>query len=109
VCQPGVSDVASPLFCGLHPYDNLPLTDRVQQVYTCGFSGGALRTDINNEYAIYSTVPDEQTLNVVELVIDGRRNRWGFINNFMTKVMRQLDLVNLARVSDHAFLPNLVD
>jgi len=85
ICKPTIGDVASPLYCGLHPYDNFPVEQHVQRTYTCGYSGGALRTVNDNDYAIYTTVPDQNTLNLVELVVDGPGNRWGFVNNFMPK------------------------
>jgi beta-lactamase superfamily II metal-dependent hydrolase len=85
LCQPEVTDTASPLYCGPHPIDNLPIEQRVQRVYTCGLSSG-LRGVTDNAYAMYSTVPDETTMNVVELVSDG--TRWGFINNLLPKIRR---------------------
>ena len=88
LCKPSVVDSSSPYYCGPHPYD-LPAKDRVQQPYSCGFSGAIRRTDVDNEYATFSTIPDESIINVVELVVDGSRNRWGFVNNFMPKIIRK--------------------
>ncbi len=81
-----MTDTASSYYCGVHPY-SLPVTSRVQRTFTCGFTGGDKRTINNNQDAIYSTVPDANTLNVVELAIQSN-GRWGFINNYSPKIVR---------------------
>lgn len=84
LCKPEVTDTANAFYCGTaHPFDNTPVEDKVQRTYTCGFSNGTLRTVYDNEWAMYSTVPDNSTLNVVELLTDG--TLWGFINNYSTR------------------------
>jgi len=59
------------------------------QVYTCGInteSGGGLQTVTNNEYAIYTTTPDQLTLNIIKFSSDGVK--WGFTNNELPKIFR---------------------
>ena len=85
LCQPAAPP-SSPDYCGPHPVAGTLPADRVQSLFTCGESTPDLRTVTNNPYAIYSTVPDANTLNVIKLSIDG--TNWGFTNSFQPKIVR---------------------
>ncbi|ESO08684.1 hypothetical protein HELRODRAFT_184033 [Helobdella robusta] len=94
VCKPQ-SKLGDKFYCGAHPLDKPENRDvrisrgfvgtdyKLQKNYVCGEQNGTLRNVTNNEYAIYSTVPDEMTLNIVEYITDGLD--WGFVNNFVPR------------------------
>ena len=85
ICKPGVTDTASPYYCGEHVYPSVPAAQRVQVTYTCGFSTSATierETRYNNDWAFYTTIPDETTINIIKLSTDG--TRWGFTTDIFT-------------------------
>jgi len=84
LCKPLETNPASEFYCGEYPIDNVVPDDKVQRFYTCGEnSTNSQRLVTNNEYAIYTTIPDSNTLNVLEFTSDGVK--WGFTNNFLPK------------------------
>jgi len=80
LCQPTVTNPASAFYCAEHPYTNLQNNEKLQQRYTCGLNTDAFRTVTNNNLAIYTTVPDSTTLNLLEFTTDGIK--WGFRNHY---------------------------
>jgi len=84
LCKPLETNPASPFYCGVHPDATATPDEKQQRVYTCGLNStevnGGFREIDNNEFAIYSTTPDANRLNVIKFSSDGVR--WGFTNNF---------------------------
>jgi hypothetical protein len=80
LCKPLETNPASPDFCSVHPRGGVVPGDRLQSTYTCVDFGatGEFITVTNNEFAIYTTVPDASTSNVI--VIDSDGVNWGFVN-----------------------------
>jgi hypothetical protein len=79
LCKPLETDPASEHFCSVHPRGSVVPSDRLQSIYTCvDHATGEHVTVTNNEFAIYTTVPDASTTNVIEIVSDGVN--WGFVN-----------------------------
>ena len=77
LCKPGVTDTSSQYYCGAHIYPSVPTSQRVQTTYTCGGSTEADRQQRNNnDWAFYTTVPDQQNINIIKLSTNG--NSWGF-------------------------------
>lgn len=83
LCKPG-DDESGEFYCGEHTDPSSPISDRVQSTYTCGESGTEPRLVTDNDYAIYTTTPTEDTINLVMLSTDGVR--WGFKNNIQRRL-----------------------
>ena len=56
------------------------------QTYTCGEASSGQRAVTNNNLAIFTTVPTQTQMNVVEFRTDG--TKWGFVNNFVPRVLK---------------------
>ena len=58
----------------------------MQPIYSCGLSSDdtecpdQMCVRVDNDWAIYTTVPDPSTINLVQLAIDAEGN-WGFQMN----------------------------
>lgn len=86
LCKPLETNTGSPFYCGQHPRSDLGSADILQFEYTCGPTSGGLQTTYNNEFAIYSTLPYTDTLNLIDLMTNG--NLWGFVNNYSPRIIR---------------------
>jgi hypothetical protein len=85
LCKPG-DDAGSEFYCGEHVDPTVPEGERVQSVYTCGESSTESRLVTNNDYAIYTTTPSEDTMNLVTFSTDG--TRWGFQTTIQDRVYK---------------------
>jgi len=99
LCKPTETNAANAFFCSVHPMSGVVPNDRVQRTYTCGENttsiNGGSRTVTNNEFAIFTTVPDANNLNVIKLSSDG--TRWGFTNNISPLINREITPEMLAQ------------
>lgn len=78
ICKPGAGP-GDAFYCGQHVYPILPLESRLQSEYTCGEDEEderPYRSVTDNEFAIYTTTPNNSTINLIAFSTDGVR--WGF-------------------------------
>ena len=73
------TDPESEFYCGESLWDD----NDVQMEYMCGTaSANPPEYRHDNEYAVYTTTPTPNTLNIIHLACD-EENRWGFSNNII--------------------------
>ncbi|ELT89866.1 hypothetical protein CAPTEDRAFT_200554 [Capitella teleta] len=82
LCKPG-DDANGEFYCGEHVNPSLPIDERVQSTYTCGESSTEARLVTDNDYAIYTTTPTENSINLITFSTDGIN--WGFQNNIQAR------------------------
>ena len=79
LCKP-LDYSTSQFYCGEHPNPGTSPDEILQDHYWCGTSDDTVLYD-NNEWAVYTTIPDNTTINLIEFLTDG--TLWGLRNNIM--------------------------
>ena len=70
---------------GEHPD---PSGSVLQPHYWCGTSSSEPPVLVeSNDWAVYTTIPDNTTINLINFMTDG--TRWGFHNNFASVIKRE--------------------
>lgn len=82
LCRPLETNTGSAFYCGVHTGGTN--AQKLQSTYTCGPTSSGYTTVTGNTLAIYTTMPDVNTMNMIQFNTDG--SRWGFINNFSPKL-----------------------
>ncbi|KAK2166185.1 hypothetical protein LSH36_41g13101 [Paralvinella palmiformis] len=70
VCKP-LAAPTDPLYCGENLLPDPQPGETLQDTYTCGFNNETFTTRTGNEYAFYTTVPDETRINLIDISTDG--------------------------------------
>lgn len=75
LCKPTVTDPNNEFYCG-EPLKSLSIDEKLQRTYSCGQSSSEVEEVINNEHAIYTSTPKQNTIQVVEFMTNGEK--WNF-------------------------------
>jgi len=87
LCRPLETNTASAFYCGVHTGGTN--AQKLQSTYTCGPTSAGYTTVTGNTLAIYTTMPEVNTMNMIQFNTDG--SRWGFVNNFSPRVMNNFE------------------